>query len=425
MFYNYLINSFSLKFAKDYLFANEESIKNIKSIVDKENINCDFEYQNNFVYTTKKDEVPAIEKEYNAILSLDYNCELVTKTSLPFDIEKAICFKNQAQFNSVKYCAGLCNSIIKNNGKIFEDTCAIDVKLDKNSYLIYTKNNHVSAKYVIIATHYPFINFPGFYFSKMYQSTSYLIAVDTDKTLFNGMYISAFEPTFSFRSAKYGNKKLLLIGGMDHNTGHASSFQDTYGKLEFIAKKFYPNSKILFKWNSRDCISLDKLPYIGLFSSNMPNMFVGTGFKKWGMTLSNVASKIVVDKICGNYNKYEYLFKSSRLNPIKNRDEFKNMIVQSSNSLIFDKLKKSNVDFSEISNDSGGIVEINNKKVGIYKDKNGKIYAVNPICTHLGCLLSWNDIDKTWDCPCHGSRFSFNGTNLYDPAFKNLDFYDL
>ena len=121
---------------------------------------------------------------------------------------------------------------------------------------------------------------------------------------------------------------------------------------------------------------------------------------------------------------YEYLFKSSRLKPIKNYDEFKNMIVESSNSLLFNKLKRPNMDFSEIKNDSGSIIEINGEKVGIYKDKNGKIFAVKPICTHLGCLLSWNDIDKTWDCPCHGSRFNFDGKNLYDPAFKDLSCYN-
>ena len=195
--------------------------------------------------------------------------------------------------------------------------------------------------------------------------------------------------------------------------------------LENLAKKYYPDCEVLFKWNTRDCISLDKIPYIGSFSSSMPNMFVGTGFKKWGMTLSNVAANIIVDKICDNHNRYEYLFKSTRLKPIKNHDEFKNMVIQSTNSLLLDKFKKTNMSFDEIKNNSGSIIEINNEKIGIYKDKNGKIYAVKPICTHLGCLLSWNDIDKTWDCPCHGSRFNFDGTNLYDPAFKNLSFYDL
>ena len=251
-----------------------------------------------------------------------------------------------------------------------------------------------------------------------------MIAANTKKTLFNGMYISASSPVFSFRTAKYDAKDLLLIGGSEHKTGHSSSYEDTYGRLENLAKMYYPDCEVLFKWNTRDCVSLDKLPYIGLFSPNMPNVFVGTGFKKWGMSLSNVASNIIVDKICGNYNKYEYLFKPTRLNPIKNRIEFKDMLVQSTNSLFFDKFKKSDISFDDIANNSGGIVEINGEKVGIYKDLHGKIYAVKPVCTHLGCLLSWNDIDKTWDCPCHGSRFNFDGKNLYEPALKNLDCYD-
>lgn len=157
----------------------------------------------------------------------------------------------------------------------------------------------------------------------------------------------------------------------------------------------------------------------------MPNVFVGTGFKKWGMTSSNVAANIIVDAICGKQNKYASLFDSTRLQPIKNMDELKNMIVQSTNSLLLNKLKAPNMKFDEIANNSGSIIEVNNEKVGIYKDNDGKIYAVKPMCTHLGCLLSWNDVDKTWDCPCHGSRFDFKGKNLYDPAFRDLDSYDL
>ena len=425
LFYDYLTNSYGQKFAKDYLDVNEEAIQNIKNIIDEENINCDFKYQNSYVYTTKKSELSLIKNEYNALSNLGYNCELVTKTGLPFNIVGALCFKNQAEFHPVKYLAGLCKCIIARNGKIYTNSTAVDIKMENSDYITYVNGHEIKSKYVIIATHYPFINFPGFYFTKMYQSTSYLIAVDTKKTLFKGMHISAGIPTLSFRTALYNNKEILLIGGMDHKTGHPSSYKDTYGKLEDIAKKYYPDSNILFRWNTRDCISLDKLPYIGSFSSSMPNMFVGTGFKKCGMTLSNVAVNIIVDKICGNYNKYEYLFKSTRLKPIKNHDEFKNILVQSTNSLLLDKLKRPNMSFDEIENNSGSIIEVNGEKVGIYKDDNGKIYAVKPICTHLGCLLSWNDIDKTWDCPCHGSRFNFDGTNLYDPAFKNLDTYDL
>lgn len=192
----------------------------------------------------------------------------------------------------------------------------------------------------------------------MYQSTSYAIAVDTHSALFDGMYINPTQPIYSFRTAKFENKDLLIIAGCDHKTGFAPNDADTYGALENISKKHYPNSEVLYKWNTRDCISLDKLPYIGIYSKFLPNVYVGTGFKKWGMTLSNVAANIVVDNICGKENKFAYLFDSSRLKPIKNFDEMKNVLVQSANSLVLDKLKDAQMDFSDIQNDSGSIIEI-------------------------------------------------------------------
>lgn len=426
LFYDYLIHSYGKKFATDYLFANEKAIENIKKVIDTEKIKCNFEYQNSYVYTTKKSELSSIKKEVSAVESLGFPCEFVTKTGLPFNIEGAICFKKQAQFHPLKYLYGLCNSISSHGGEIYTNTVVTNIEKDFNStYLISTVEHTVRSKFVIVATHYPFVNFPGMYFLKMYQSTSYIIAVDTKKTLFNGMYINDTNPIFSYRTVKYQGKELLLIGGGEHKTGQPSCYQDTYGILEEEARKFYPNCEILYRWNTRDCISLDKIPYIGQYSSSMPNVFVGTGFKKWGMTLSNVAANIIVDSICGKENKYAYLFKPSRLKPIKNRDEMKNILVQSTNSLVLDKFKSANMSFDEIQNDSGSIIEINNEKIGVYKSPDGKIYAVKPICTHLGCLLSWNDVDKTWDCPCHGSRFNFKGINLYDPAFKNLDTYDI
>ena len=425
LFYDYLINSYGKIFAKDYLESNEKAISEIKNIIDTEKIKCDFEYQNSYVYTTKKSDLYSIKKEIEAVNSLDLNCEFATKTGLPFEVKGAICFKNQAQFNSLKYIYSLCNKIISNNGKIYKNTTAIDIKKELNNYLIYTNRNTVKSKYVIVASHYPFLKISGLYFAKLYQSTSYIIAIDPKKTLFNGMYINNSYPIFSFRTAKYNGKEILLVAGSDHKSGKPSSYKDSYEILEKEAKKYYPNCEVLYKWNTEDCISLDKIPYVSSYSFSMPNVFVGTGFKKWGMTSSNVAANIIVDKICNKTNKYEYIYRSSRLKPIKNSDEFKNIIVQSTNSLILDKFKPANMSFEKIANNSGSIIEINNEKVGIYKDINGNIYAVKPICTHLGCLLSWNDVDKTWDCPCHGSRFNFDGKNLYNPAFKDLVTYNL
>lgn len=268
------------------------------------------------------------------------------------------------------------------------------------------------------------------------------------------------------------------MDGADHKTGSKIDLSNAYNILKDEVRKYYPDCKVLYKWNTEDCITLDKVPYIGDFSHFMPNMYIGTGFNKWGMTSSNVAANIIVDKILGRENEYEDVFKATRLHPIKNNAELGNMIKETVNSLVINKFKVpevgidedsrdvglagaekddegSGVDvlgkdvfddgnsgkdvsgevnsnenistllsekiFAEIANDTGHVLEYNGQKVGVYKDTNGKIFAVKSICSHLGCLLSWNNLDKTWDCPCHGSRFDYMGHQLYNPAIKDLD----
>lgn len=368
LFYTYLVDTYGESFAKDYLSANQDAIENIKNIINNEKINCDFERQSSFVFTTNPSEVSQIKKEVDILNSLGFPANFVTKTGLPFEIAGAVQFQNQAQFNPIKYLNGLANSITKNHGEIYTNTTVYDVKHSDDMFYTFTPNGVISSKYVILASHYPFINFPGIYFFKMYQSSSYVIGIDTKKTLNNGMYITASSPTYSFRPANYNGRKILLIGGSGHKTGTPLSYEDTYGALENYAKQLYPNCEILFRWDTRDCITLDKIPYIGRFSNTMDNIYVGTGFNKWGMTSSNVAANIVCDMILGRKNEYVYVFDSTRIHPIKNRTEIKNMITESVNSLALNKFKDSDIDFDEIPTNSGGIIDVNNQKVGIYKD---------------------------------------------------------
>jgi len=356
------------------------------------------------------------EKTENKIIEKEEQEITISKPVLA-----AIKFPNQAQFNSYKYILALAKLIEKNNGKIYEDSKVVELKKDEEGYIVETEEAKVKAKYVIIASHYPIINFPGFYFMKMYQETSYLMAVETNEALFDGMYINSEEPTISFRTALYNGKRVLIVGGMSHKTGAKIDLSKAYQELEKVAKELYPDSKVLFRWNTEDCITLDKIPYIGEFSNFMPNVYVGTGYKKWGMTSSNVAANIITDKILERENKYEKVFNSKRLKPIKNYEELTNMVKEVGYSLIINRLKNTDEDLKDVKIDEGKIIEIDNKKVGIYKDKEGKIYAVKPYCTHLGCELSWNNLDKTWDCPCHGSRFNYDGKNLYEPALKDLE----
>ena len=425
LIYKYLIDSLGKVQAKKYLYANQEAIENIARIIKDENIDCDFERTDSYVYTRDKDELEKIKLENKAVNLLGFKSEFVKKTTLPFEILGAIKFPNQAQFNPLKYAYSLSDIITKNSGKIYTDTLVQNVKKERDYYITTTENNQIKSKYVIIASHYPFIDRLGYYFLKMYQSTSYIIVVDTNGKTFDGMYINSETPTFSYRFVNYKNKKVLLVCGSDHKTGSKIDLSNAYNILENEVRKYYPDCKILYKWNTEDCISLDKIPYIGEFSNLMPHMYIGTGFNKWGMTSSNVAANIIVDKILGKENKYEDVFKSTRLHPIKNNEDLGNMVKEVTNYLVLNRFKIPESNLSNIENDTGHILEYEGQKVGIYKDKNGKIFAINPVCTHLGCILSWNNLDKTWDCPCHGSRFDYKGHQLYNPAIKDLDVVEI
>lgn len=424
LFYSHLIDDYGINYAQKYLEVNEKAIQNIKEIIDTEQIECDFEEQSAYVFTTNQDEVIEIEKEVDAVNKLGKKAKLITNVDKPFKMKAGIEFENQAQFHPRKYMIGLANVILKDN-QIYNYTTATDVQKYGEKFMITTDRGNVLADSVVLATHYPIVNFPGFYFIKMYQSTSYIIAIETNSKIPEGMYITAKEPVYSFRSAKYNDKNIVLIGGSEHKTGEAIADNSHYTELEKKAKELYPDCKVLFRWNTRDCISLDKIPYIGEFSNLYNNMYVGTGFKKWGMTFSNIAGKIVSDKIWGKQNEYEDLFTPTRLKPIKNRWEVKNMLKETVDSIALNKFKIDPSSVSEIENDNASIMKIDGENIGVYKDKNGKLYAVSPVCTHLGCLLTWNNIDKTWDCPCHGSRFDYTGRNIYEPAIKDLNVKNL
>lgn len=416
-----MIEDYGIQFAKKYYMANQEAIKNIENIIKEENISCDFQKQSAYVFVQDAKNLEKIKKEVKAVKAIGGKAEFVQEIEPKIgNIEGGIKFPDQAQFNPRKYLKGLACKILENGGAIYQNSTAYSIKKEDENYKILTDKGSVKAKYVVIATHYPIINFPGFYFIKMYQEASYAIGIETNEKPFEGMYITGEEPIISLRVAKDEGKDIVIIGGMGHRVGAKISLDDAYEELEKIAKSMYSDAKVLYKWSTQDCITLDKIPYIGEFSKIMKNIYVATGYKKWGMTTSNVAAKIITDKILGRNNKYEEVFTSTRLNPIKNRWEFGEMIKETTNSLILNKLKIPEDKLKDIKLGEGKIIEIGNEKVGVYKSEEGKIYKIKPICAHLGCELSWNNLEKTWDCPCHGSRFDYKGNQIYGPAIENL-----
>lgn len=470
LIYKYLIDSKGKDYARKYYEANEEAIRDIKNIIDKENIDCDFKYQPAYVYTQSVQDMQKIKDEVEAVNGFGGRAELIQspdielnklqceyvesvendsqklkinvdnivreninleanevhermKDVLPIKALSAIRFEHQAQFNPYKYANALAKICSDSGVKIYEHTKAIEVDTeDEDEYYVITLENgcKIKAKYVIIATKYPIVNIPGFYFVKMYQSTSYAIAIETNEKLFEGMYINSEEPTISLRTAEYGDKYLLIIAGFDHKTGAQIDLKNSYKYLEEVARCIYPKGNIKYHWNTEDCITLDKIPYIGEFSKLWENCYVATGFNKWGITSSNIAARLITDKILGEKNEYEEIFKATRLEPIKNIKEVTNMVKESVNSLLIKKLEVPQEEANQIQKEQGKIIEINGQKIGIYKDKEGEIFKVNPVCKHLGCELSWNNLDKTWDCPCHGSRYDYKGNLIYGPSVKNL-----
>ncbi|MEG1705812.1 MAG: FAD-dependent oxidoreductase [Clostridia bacterium] len=425
LIYDYLVNSFGIEFAKYYYEANEQAIQNIQNIIEEENIQCDFKLEDSYIYCETENGNKILKNEFETLKKLNISCELVKDISLPTNSLNAIRFPNQASFHPIKYIYGLCNKILTSNKKIYENTKVIDIVKKSSEYEVKTQKHTVKCKYVVIASHYPIKDIPGFYFMKQYQDTSYLIMIEQNTKHFEGIYIKEEIPLLSFRNVHCDNKDYVIIGGSPHKTGTNLNISNSYKLLEETAKKIFPNCKVIYKWNTEDCISLDKIPYIGEFSNFSNNMYVATGYNKWGMTTSNIAANILKDIILGKTNKYEYIYNSKRFNILKNYKEVFNMSKQTINSLIIDKLKIQKDDITNMKNDSSKTLKIKGKIIGIYKDIYGNIYAIKPICSHLKCLLTFNELDKTWDCPCHGSRFDYTGKSIYDPSVKNLDIINI
>ena len=357
LIYNKLIREFGVERAQMYFRANEAAIEKYRMLC--KNINCDFENKDSFVYSmnnTKK-----IEEELTALDKIGFSAEFADKLPIPLATAGAVKFRNQAQFNPLKFI-----SSIARNLNIYENTRIR--QLTKHTAI--TDGYKITAKKIIVATHFPFINKHGSYFLKMYQHRSYVIALDGAAQI-NGMYVDESENGMSFRNYK----NLLLIGGGGHRTGKQGG---DWQELKSFAQIYYTGAEEKYRWATQDCMTLDRVPYIGQYSKNTPDFYVATGFNKWGMTSSMVSAMILADMVTGKKNPYAAVFSPSR-------------------TILRSQLAVNA--FEAVTN----IMTISQKR-----------------CPHLGCSLNWNPQEHSWDCPCHGSRFTEDGRLIDNPATGNL-----
>lgn len=402
LIYDRLIEKFGEEKALQYALANRRAIDEYSRIIGEEQIGCMLEERCAFLYSCKSME--KLEAEISAARKLGIPAEITRETDLPFEVSAALKYTGQAQFHPLKFLKAIADPL-----EIYENTKVTDIK-DKK---ILTQNAAVTADKIVIASHFPFINVPGYYFMRMHQERSYVLALENAPQL-HGMYLGIDEDGLSFRNAG----SYLLIGGGNHRTGENSD-GGKYGELREAAKKYFPESREAAHWSAQDCMPMDGVPYIGQFSASDPDIFTATGFQKWGMTSSMVSAMVLSDLICGKPHPYP-IFSPQRFNlsaSAKKLAEDSAKAVKGLSTEIF-AVPAEKADALPCGH--GGIVKYNGEKMGVYKNENGEIFTVSTRCPHLGCQLEWNPDEMSWDCPCHGSRFDYTGKLINNPAMEDL-----
>ena len=353
LIYNKIIKTYGVEKASAYLQAQMLAARKYADLCSE--VPCDYEVKDSYVYSLSDRQ--KIEDEVIALGRLGFKADFLEETALPFRIAGAVRMRDQAQFHPLKFLFGIAKEL-----PIYEGTKVLELMSKK----AITNRGAIRCEKMIVATHFPIINKHGGYFLKMYQHRSYVLALRDAKNV-GGMFVDECDTGMSFRD--FG--KLLLLGGGGHRTGKRGG---NWKELQHFALKYYPEAKIVKRWATQDCMTLDGIPYIGQYSKNTPDLLVTTGFNKWGMTSSMVAAMMLSDLVQGKKNEYASVFSPSRsiLHP--------QLALNAAESIM------------------------------------GLLTPTAPRCPHLGCALKYNAAEHSWDCPCHGSRFTENGELLDNPA---------
>ncbi|GGJ85103.1 (2Fe-2S)-binding protein [Lentibacillus kapialis] len=425
MIYDEFIQHFGKEKASLYYQACMEAKTFIEDTIKTHRIDCDYSQEDAYIFTNSQEYVYQLEKEKKAYEELDIPGELVNSMPLNISVKSALKMDNQAQFHPLKYLKVLIDEAVKNGLKIYENTTAVDIEYNKHPTIITRDEHRINCNYVIQASHYPFYDGQGFYPTRMYPERSYIIAVKTPDKFPGGMYINAESPSRSIRSTSMNGEDLWLIAGEKHKTGQGESTIKHYEALHDYAEKQFGISEFVYRWSAQDLTTVDKVPYIGSVTKNEENVYVATGYRKWGMTNGTIAAKTITDHILGNDNSYSNLFTPSRLKADPSVRNFISMNADVAKHLIGGKLEYTNDTIKDLNPDEATVTRIKGKRTGVYKDQDNQLYGVDTTCKHLGCEVNWNSGDRTWDCPCHGSRYSYTGEVIEGPAKEPLNKVEL
>lgn len=418
LIYNELIQHFGEDKARLYYQANQNAKEHMEEWIKEHNIECDFQKEDAFIYTNADDYIGKIKKEAAAYEKLGIEGGLTEQIPIDLPHKSAIVMKNQAHFHPLHYLAKMVEQLEKLGVQIYENSVASQMEEGTPPTIRFKNGKRVEADYVISASHFPFHDNRG-YFSRLYPERSYVIAAKPVKPVIKGMYINAEQPTRSIRPVTIEGEQMLLFGGDGHKAGQGGKELEHYQALEKFAQEHFNIGEIAYRWSTQDLVTPDKVPYIGELSEGS-KVFVATGFRKWGMTNSHVAAQLIRDLIIDKRNPYKELYTPARFKADPGIKKFVKENLNVASHLIGGKLETPDKEIKDIKEGEGAAISIKGKRAGAYKNEKGQLFVVDTTCTHMGCEVNWNSGDRTWDCPCHGSRFTYKGEVLEGPAEKPL-----
>ena len=402
MFCARLLRDFGEHLARQYVTAQLHAVRQYRQLIGALGVSCGLRDEVSYLYTSPNG--PDLSRETAAAMLLGAPAEVRAVDGLPFAVREALCFTGQARFEPLPFLAALLPGLT-----VYERSPVRDIR----GRTARCDGGNVTAEHIVVATRYPMLERWGFYRLRLRQEQAHLLAL-ADAPRIDGWYLDADERGWSLQQ----RGDALILSGALHRCGENGG--GCYERLREKAKVWFPTARETRAWSAQDCVTMDGVPYIGRYSAATPRLHVAAGFGRWGMTNSMVAATLLTAEILGRNYPYADVFSPDRFFPSASIEA----MMEGALYAVRGKKRRLRTvaerETAAIAPGHGGVVRHHGKQLGVYRDERGALYAVSPVCPHRGCALEWNDDDKTWDCPCHGSRFDYTGRRLYHPAAAAL-----
>ena len=421
--YASLVSNLGRRAAQQYADANQAAIEEVANRIDTIGIEADFERTAAYVYTTRDEESDALEEEAEIASELGLPAEYVSDPSIPFPMAGALRFRDQAQFHPGRYLLGLAEAVDAHpNGFVFERTRATAVASGPPVRIATNRDRTVSSADIVLATLFPIADRTG-YFTRMHPSRAYLVVADIADPPPEGMYLSTDERPWTFRGLPGSNGHQLLVGGQSQTMADDRQRPaERYRRCVAFAREHFPVEAITYRWSAHDYVPVDGIPFIGNRGPVADNVYVGTGFNKWGMTGGTAAGIILAGLIDQDNHPWAPVFDPMRLD-VSRAGRFLRENLAVGRRWVGDRFR-TETSAREIRTaldpGEGAVFRHDGRPMAVARDATNELHVQSAVCPHLGCLVEWNDLDETWDCPCHGSRFDIDGTMRYGPSVDDL-----